>query len=127
MKANQQKNNYFPTPFTHAAGGAWDYIMTANGDRAFDFTDSVSREYASSIVIVLNEEMDHIVPSGQYTYKDGSVHFSMGGTTEEILSIRSWGRLTGGLKLSVEKATVIQDQFGQWIVDTLNNKEMLND
>ncbi|MCP4254994.1 MAG: hypothetical protein GY775_16630 [Candidatus Scalindua sp.] len=39
-----------------------------------------------------------------------------------ILWIRAWGRMTGiaGLNLSENEASKIQDDFGEWIVTTLN-------
>jgi len=39
--------------------------------------------------------------------------------------IRGWGYLigTGGLNLSAEKAAKIQDDFGNWIVETLSKKK----
>jgi len=42
---------------------------------------------------------------------------------QEILLIRGWGRLTGrgGLNLPEEEAIKIQDDFAEWIIETLNN------
>lgn len=39
--------------------------------------------------------------------------------------VRGWGYLigTGGLNLSAEEATKIQDDFGNWIVETLSKKK----
>jgi len=53
------------------------------------------------------------------SYENGSIYFS----GKEVLLIRGWGRLTGGggLNLPHEVAAKLQDDFGNWIVNVLNN------
>lgn len=43
----------------------------------------------------------------------------------KIMLVRGWGYLigTGGLNLSAEEAAKIQDDFGNWIVETLSKKK----
>jgi hypothetical protein len=42
---------------------------------------------------------------------------------EFVFTIRGWGHLTspGGRNLSMDEAANIQDDFAQWILETLNN------
>lgn len=42
----------------------------------------------------------------------------------KIILLRGWGHLTGvgGLHLPPDVAAKIQDEFGEWIAKTLNNK-----
>lgn len=100
-------------------------VWTTDNDRAFDFKRSgVSPEDMKNILDKLNGE-GHKVIKGELTHSEGII--SLNG--EEIITIRSWGRLTGtggGLGLSVNKACEIQDDFCDWIIEKLKDEERIN-
>ena len=58
------------------------------------------------------------VDSTRILFRDGK-----GTGNVPVLLIRGWGRLTGtgGLFLPEETAVKLQDDFAQWIVETLNS------
>ena len=60
------------------------------------------------------DEKINVTKRGNYIYLDG----------RRILLIRGWGRLTGigmsGFQLGSRAAASIQDDFGDWVIETLN-------
>ena len=57
-------------------------------------------------------------------HEDGYILIQKDDKWYKIMLIRGWGYLigTGGLNLSADKAAKIQDDFGNWIVETLSKK-----
>ena len=108
---------YFKLPLVqdeYAPFMVWDN----DNNRAFDFLID-DRKEIRDIFKILSDEDAGI--KGELTHDDGDV--LLDGTP--ILMVRSWGRLTGtggGLGLSSVKATEIQDQFCEWIIDNLKEK-----
>ena len=58
-------------------------------------------------------------------YEDGYISIKKEDKWFKIMLVRGWGYLigTGGLNLSAEEAAKIQDDFGNWIVETLSKKK----
>lgn len=110
-------------------------VLTADNQRAFDFEWEAWETYEKDshidgksihdIIAKLNGD-DSIILENYYnfTYKDGKIwaFSSKDKKKKHIMLIRGWGYLTGigGLHLKAEDAVKIQDDFGQYIVDTLN-------
>ena len=114
-------------------------VMTADNQRAFDFEwpawDTYEKEEAipakvqQQIIAKLNGDASIIIePLFNFSYNDGKIwaFSSIAKKKKHIMLIRGWGHLTGigGLHLKDEDAAKIQDDFGQYIVETLNNNIM---
>lgn len=90
------------------------YVWSSNNRIAFTcLTDN--RELLQRIIDKINgnsNEQFNAECKGQIIYIDGC----------KILLIRGWGYLTGigGLNLSYEEATKIQDNFCEWCIERLN-------
>ena len=111
-------------------------VMTADGERAFDFewpawenydkTDRVSDETQTKIISKLNGENVIIEDFYNFSYNNAGDIYAYSSKTNKnkhIMMIRGWGYLTGcgALNLPNEVAAKIQDDFGQYIVETLNH------
>jgi hypothetical protein len=59
-------------------------------------------------------------PTYEGTSCDAVVKFKADGEPVE-LNVRGWGFLTGAKKLNPNRAAVIQDEYGQFIVDCMNS------
>lgn len=110
-------------------------VLTADDQRAFDFEwqawptyekeEKIDGKSIHDIIAKLNGD-DSIILENYYnfSYNNGEIWaFSTKAKKKKhIMLIRGWGRLTGtgGLHLKVEDAAKIQDDFGQYIVETLN-------
>lgn len=110
-------------------------VMTSNNQRAFDFewplweeydkTDKVSPETQAKIIKKLNGENVEITEFTNFSYNGNGYILGYSAKTnkqKKIMLIRGWGHLTGcgSLNLSDEIAAKIQDDFGQFVVETLN-------
>lgn len=110
-------------------------VLAADDQRAFDFEWpgwptyekglGIDSKSIHDIIAKLNGD-DSIILENYYnfSYKDGEIWaFSTKAKKKKhIMLIRGWGHLTGtgGLHLKDEDAAKIQDDFGQYIVETLN-------
>jgi len=110
-------------------------VMTADNQRAFDFEWEGWPSYENGlgidgksihdIIAKLNGDKSIILENYyNFSYNDGEIWaFSTKAKKKKhIMRIRCWGHLTGidGLHLSESDAAKIQDDFGQYIVNTLN-------
>lgn len=110
-------------------------VLTADGRRAFDFEWPAWSTYEKGlgidaksvhdIIAKLNGDSNIIIENYyNFTYKDCKIWAFSAKTKKKkhIMLIRGWGHLTGigGLHLKDEDAAKIQDDFGQYIVETLN-------
>lgn len=94
-------------------------VWTADNERAFDFCIS-DKEIMTKIMNVLSGDSEKRIQQ-IITHKDGILFIG----DNKLLMIRSWGHLTGqggGLGLSSERATEIQNEFCEWIIETLTKK-----
>lgn len=111
-----------------------DKVFHANGHMAFDFLRRykgddedivhVAEESQNKIISILNGDNDQKIEH-PLKYEDGYISICKEDKWFKIMLIRGWGYLigTGGLNLSADKAAKIQDDFGNWIVKTLNKTE----
>lgn len=110
-------------------------VMTADNQRAFDFEWQAWPTYEKGlgidgksihdIIAKLNGDGSIILENYyNFSYNDGEIWaFSAKAKKKKhIMLIRGWGHLigTGGLHLKDEDAAKIQDDFGKFIVETLN-------
>ena len=111
-------------------------VLTADNKRAFDFEWEAWPSYEKGlgidgksiqvIIAKLNGDSNVIIENYyNFNYKDGEIwaFSSKAKKKKHIMLIRGWGHLTGtgGLHLKDEDAAKIQDDFGQYIVETLND------
>mgnify|MGYP000147356377 CR=1 FL=1 len=119
----------YKAPFTDT----WGTVTSDNDVHAFTFTKDVREEARELIIKALNgevkmsltpeqqEEVAHIFYKESYIYAKGEDNNDI-----EIISIRGFGHLTGigGLKLSDEVASEIQDNFGEYIVSIIKGEQV---
>lgn len=107
-----------------------DIVWTENNERAFDFSEEniLSDCLRKSFVDFINTDVlngstkDFKILVKHFIYENSYIwYINNNNIAKEFLSIRGWGGLTGGLNLSEEKARKIQDDFGQYITNKLNN------
>jgi hypothetical protein len=110
-------------------------VLTADDHRAFDFEWEAWETYEKDshidgksihdIIAKLNGDNSIILENYyNFSYNNGKIWaFSTNDKKKKhIMLIRGWGHLIGigGLHLKAEDAVKIQDDFGQYIVGTLN-------
>lgn len=110
-----------------------DKVFHANGHMAFDFLRRykngdedvlhVAEESQKKIINILNGDDSQSIEH-PLKHEDGYILIQKDDKWYKIMLIRGWGYLigTGGLNLSADKAAKIQDDFGNWIVETLSKK-----
>jgi hypothetical protein len=118
--------DYFKLPLRFWFGQT--KVFTNDDQIAFDFVPimiepnayQMSLEDKQGIIDIINGNDKKMQNDFKFKYDSGTIFLN----DKPFIWIRSWGRLTGtggGLGLSGEKATQIQDSFGNYIVETLNN------
>lgn len=119
-------NKYFKLPLK-----IWeisdDTVFDANNSMAFDFAFSFTKE--KSYINISEEQKQKVVniingnekptKNVNLTYKNGIIYVD----NLEFILIRSWGRLTGLLKLPLEEARQAQDEFAEFIIKKLTPYE----
>lgn len=117
---------YYKQPYELKFG--YTKVWTADNNMAFDFVPKMiepdayemSLEDKQGLLDIINGTDKKISNNFKFRYECGTIFLN----DKPFIWIRSWGRLTstgGGLGLSTEKATEIQDSFGNYIVERLNN------
>ena len=117
-------------------------VLTADDQRAFDFEWQAWPSYEKGleiddksihdIIAKLNGDSNVIIENYyNFTYKDGEIwaFSTKAKKKKKVMLIRGWGHLTGtgGLHLSESAATKIQDDFGQYIINILNDANYGNE
>ena len=93
------------------------YAFCSNGVKALTFT--IRENFIKEAVVnSINENQSKFEP--KWTRSGNSFYYQ----DNLIFIIRGWGYLVGvgGLNLSNEKAAEIQEEFGQYILECLNNQ-----
>ena len=97
-------------------------VWTADNEEAFNFEedeygDELSNEVKKLIIRKLNGELIHF-KLNDLIIDDTDIYYF----DRHIITIRGWGHLIGmgGLNIHPDKAKVIQDEFGEWIINTLS-------
>ena len=111
-------------------------VWTADGNSAFDFVTGTNDDIEVDEFITLetaNKYLDVIngKQKSQFTetfvYEDSYIYYKDDNEDlHPVISIRGWGHLIspGGLNLSVEDAIKVQDDFGNYIVEKLNDNQI---
>lgn len=99
-------------PFKVTDGGI--YIKASNGVKAFTIAAKNIEEEAKNIVLLLNDEGGEKYDSTML-FGDAKIVTSHA----SVLITRGFGYLIGTLKLSVENACKIQDEFTDWVIKKL--------
>lgn len=102
-----------------------EYPMIFDAEERISLTATCKEEYAIKFIDKLNGTLDKKLKKGNVIVEGGEVYFNHPDNAGpvKIFLIRGWGRLTGtgGLRLSPEEAAKLQDDFGEYIVNKLNN------
>lgn len=93
---------------------SFPYIFTSNGKMALTIYDDKPNRILGTICSILNGKGGSIKTVGRVD----PITFLINGAE---LVVRGWGYLTGvgGLNLPEEEAAKIQDEFSDWIYETL--------
>lgn len=98
------------------------YVRTFNDEMALMFTVRLGSELVKTIVAKLNGDSQKSSLLPKWHIKNGTeVWFG----DDKVMLIRGWGMLhakgNGGYGLSEDEAVKIQDEFGKYVIDTLNS------
>lgn len=121
----------FGFPIKHAIVGA----LGTKHNKVFDFTPSwlypncykITEDSEKKVIDILNGNSIPLKMKIDLSYMDGMVYINHDGVIKEFILIRGWGHLTGsgGLNLKPEVAAKLQDDLGNYIVETLSNINVL--
>ena len=98
----------------------YNYVWADNGTLTLTFDIDYCEEDKRDVILKVVKKLNG----------DSSIKFKKKFELEEIefyydnefvFTIRGWGHLTGVLKLSEIEAEKTQDDFAQWILETLNS------
>jgi hypothetical protein len=98
------------------------YVRTIDNEMALMFTIRLNNDIIQNIVDKLNGESDRKCIPAEWHIKNGTeVWFD----ETKVMLIRGWGMLhgtgNGCYNLPEEEAIKIQDEFGKYVIDTLNS------
>ena len=101
-------------------GTDYSWVYDANGQFVFEFileNDAINK----NIIDCINGTDKFKGRQSDFVYQNGIIKIKNG---ISFIMIRGWGYLTGtgGLNLSHEEASNIQDTFAEFIISRLNNK-----
>ncbi len=112
----------FTPPFKH------DGIFINDAKGRIAMNPLLSTVETRKIINKLNGKIGKKLPKGAYFSVQEGNPSNIVYTNDKVdkvptLLVRGWGRLhgTGGFNLPVEEAAVVQNDFIQWIVKTLNS------
>lgn len=117
------KEVYTP-PFRVSMNGM--YTISSSHATTFTAFDDLSQIYMSRIVKILNgEDLTIKFDKKNVTIKDKTKIIITNSRGEKaIILVRGWGRLTGGnLMLPPTEAAKLQDEFIQWVIDTITEEK----
>ena len=95
------------------------FVWTSDKRMAFDWMVDIKNEDKARIVEQINKPTSDWPCKKLWSYKDGVVLCA----GQPVIRMRGWGMLTGvgGHNLSAGQAVTIQDEFGVYIAERLNN------
>lgn len=114
------------TPFNTSAASAYSMVFSINNNHAFDIEDTLNDEDKQTIIKILNSSSSMFKLTNLHYDKNSQfIYQIVKGKRKNILQVRGWGHLIGigGLKLPELEAIKIQDNFANWIIKKLTNKE----
>jgi hypothetical protein len=102
------------------------YTISSSHATTFTAFDDLSQIYMGRIVKILNgEDLTIKFDKKNVTIKDKTKIIITNSRGEKaIILVRGWGRLTGGnLMLPPTEAAKLQDEFIQWVIDTITEEK----
>lgn len=120
------KEAYAP-PFKISMNGM--YAQSSNHTNAFTALTDKAQVHLSRIVRLLNGDIKEKYDKKDITVKDKTkIIIDMKyGKQKEIILVRGWGKLVGrsenAFGLDPEEAAKIQDDFVQWVVDSITEEK----
>jgi hypothetical protein len=122
---------FYNRPFHRAVYGTWVYDAKSNFvfqfinkyDEKGNYIDGL-KEFQQSVIFSLNA-LDNEPIEGLNLSIDAKDEIMILNDGLPFILIRGWGNLTGigGYNFDSEKASKIQDDFRDWIIYKLTNKE----
>ena len=120
MKENLTFKDVYAPPFK--VGEFNIYGFSANGTKTFTAFGDKAQAHMLHVIGLLNGEL-----TGKYDKADVVADKSKLYVKGNLIMVRGWGKLTGsGLgcyKLNPTDAAKIQDDFIQWVIDTITINE----
>ena len=109
---NELVKKYYKFPFAQYSS----YIFDSEQNMCLMYTAKIDNESKSRFLSVLNGERGIVFNSNKKAFSilNGVILFGY----LEFMIVRGWGRLQ---YIKTDDPELIQDTFGQWVVDTLNN------
>ena len=113
------KDVYVP-PFK--VGDLEIYTFSSNGTKTFTAFGDKAQAHMNHIVSLLNGELTE-----KYDKSDVIVDKDKLYVKGSLIMVRGWGTLigSGGYNLTPTEATKIQDDFIQWVVDTITEDKSI--
>lgn len=110
---NKLVEKYYKFPLTQTSSYIFD---SDNNMCAMYCTHGIDKESQKILLEILNGKKDIKFNSSKqlFSIKEGYIFYG----EKKFMLIRGWGRLQ---YIKTDDPATIQDAFGQWIVDTLNN------
>lgn len=130
MEKQEIFKDYFRLPLSRM----YSKVFTWDSEMAFDFplkmlypfSPSLTDEDKDNIVSIINGEksskkLDLEGKFLKYIPENTTIYLFDKGIAVPFIIVRGWGSLTGvgGHRLDSEKASEIQNSFGEWIVEKL--------
>ncbi len=113
----------YKAPFTQTMG---THVISSNGTMSFTFDIDMAinnEPFCAYVISILNGQLKDGKRNNYVFWIKGVNLFVKDDKTEYMIgSIRGWGYLTGlgALNLNETDAIAIQNDFGKWMIDTLN-------
>ena len=102
----------------------WMYATSSNGTTTFTAFDETSKLFLSLIVRILNgEKFAMKFYKDEVTIKDNTkIVIERKRGKKGIILVRGWGRMIGGMGLKPKEAAKIQDDFINWVVESITEE-----
>ena len=114
------KEVYTP-PFKIAMN--WVYATSSNSTTTFTAFDETSQLFLSLIVRLLNGEKTAIKFYKDEVYsKDAKIFIKLKSGKKGVSLVRGWDKMIGKMGLKPAEAAKIQDDFIDWVVETITEE-----
>lgn len=119
LPSRPKELTFYNRPFHQAKYGTWVY--DANTNFIFQFDDKISKEERDLIIFRLNALDKNTEEIPDYNLQYDTINAEIKNNGKPFIEIRGWGNLTGtgANNFSAEKASRIQDDLANWIIDRL--------
>lgn len=114
--------NTFSKVFTKEHGMAFDFPMSMIYPKSYQFSEEEKQHIIDCLNGDSNKRLDIEQGFLKYIPENTTIYLFADKVATPFIIVRGWGNLTGtggGHGLPPEEASKIQDEFAQWIIDTL--------